>query len=68
MMPRLVCSCGCGTEIDYMEGTLEVTIPKAGAGKAIHQGEEQTVVTMRLDANGEERLILRLKSQFQERV
>ncbi len=68
MSGPLVCSCGCRTEIDYSGGMLELTIPKAAERNALHSGEDYTLVTVNLDANAEERLILRLKAQFRERV
>lgn len=62
------CACGCGTEVDATDEGLEITIPASARGKAIYNGTEESLVTIRLDANGQERLILSLKASFRQRV
>lgn len=67
-MSQITCSCGCGTAIEVDDTGLEITIPVSASGKAIHSMTDHTMVTMKLDANGEERLIAKLKARFRDRV
>ncbi len=47
---------------------LEITIPTNARPTALHHMEDETDVTVQLDANAQERLILALKARFLERV
>lgn len=64
----IACSCGCFTTIDVDDTGLEITIPASARLKAIRETTDETTVTMKLDANAEERLITLLKARFRERV
>jgi hypothetical protein len=47
---------------------LEITIPVAAKWKAVHAFPDDTLITVQLDANMEERLIHALQRRFRERV
>ncbi len=67
-MAQILCSCGCGTQILVTDYGLEITIPAGSRQTALHHMEDETMVTMKLDANTQERLIVSLKGRFRERV